>query len=155
MRRLVSFFLHDREFAAPIEQVRETIELRPITPVFRTPAAVAGVTNLRGEILAVLDVSVMLGLPPNRRDPSARIVIVEPDERCAGLLVDSLGIIRDVDPAQIGPVPPTVSADVAAMLEGVLSLSQHPVGVLAPGRLLGAPEISPFARERADAPEEK
>ncbi len=154
MRKLVCFFLGDRELAAPIEAVRETVELRPVTPVFRTPECIAGITNLRGEILAVLDPAVVLGLPRCARRPGARIVIVEPDDRAAGLLVDDLGAIRDVDDAAVGPVPPTVPPRVAAMLEGVVSLPERPIGVLDVARLLGAPELAPFARATREGGDE-
>lgn len=153
MRKLVCFLLGDRELAAPIEAVRETVGLRPITPVFRTPACIAGLTNLRGEILAVLDPAVLLGLPPCARGNGARIVIVEPDDRAAGLLVDGLGVIRDVDDDAIGPVPPNVPAAVAAVLEGVVSLPERPIGVLDVGRLLSVHQLAPFAAVREDADE--
>ena len=148
MRKLVCFFLGDRELAAPIDTVRETVGLRPITPVFRTPPSVAGITNLRGEILAVLDPAVLLGLRPCARGPGARIVIVEPDDRRAGLLVDGLGPIRDVDEELVVPVPPTAPKAVAAMLEGMASLPERPIGLLDVARLLSAPELLPFAREK-------
>ena len=151
MRKLVCFFLGDRELAAPIDAVRETVALRPITRVFRTPRSIAGITNLRGEILAVLDPAVLLGLPPCTRGPSARIVIVEPDHRRAGLLVDRLGTIRDVDDALIGPVPPTVPSRVASMLDGLASLPERPIGLLDIGRILSAPELLPFTRDEGDS----
>lgn len=147
MRKLVCFFLGHRELAAPIDAVRETVALRPITQVFRTPRSIAGITNLRGEILAVLDPAVLLGLPACARGPSARIVIVQPDDRRAGLLVDALGTIREVDEELMGPVPPTVPPAVAAMLDGVASLPERPIGLLDIGRILSAPELLPFIRE--------
>lgn len=152
MRKLVCFFLGDRELAAPIDEVRETVDLRPVTPVFRTPSAIAGLTNLRGEILAVLDAAVLLGLPPCRRGLSARIVIVEPDDRAAGLLVDGLGSIRDVPADGIGPVPPTVPPHVAPMLSGVVSLPERPIGILDVRRLLSAPELEPYTTTKRDGP---
>lgn len=146
MRKLVCFFVGDRELAAPIEAVRETVELRLITPLFRTPPSIAGLMNLRGEILAVLDPAPLLGLAPCRRGPDARIVVVEPDGRAAGLLVDALGSLRVVSDDGLRPVPAHVPAPIAGLLEGVLSLEEQPVAVLDPVRLLGAPQLAPFVR---------
>ena len=120
MRDLVCFYLGDAELAVPIEDVRETVDLRPITPVFRMPRCVAGITSIRGEIVAVLDAGVVLGLAPCARDHDARIVIVEAASVQAGLLVDRLGQLRDLTGTEIGPVPPTLAPSVAAMLRGVL-----------------------------------
>lgn len=137
--------------AVPIDQVRETIELRPITPVFRAPACITGLVNLRGEILAILDIAQMLGLGVNRRDESSRVVVVdvevEDQLRSAGLLVDGLGPIRDIPEDGLSPAPsPFVAAD-PALIDGVVSLESHPLAVLDIARVLDAPVLAPFIRE--------
>jgi purine-binding chemotaxis protein CheW len=142
----VCFFLNGREFAVPIDEVRETVEMRPITPVFRTPPSLAGICNLRGEILAVIDPAPLLGLPPNRLERGGRIVIVEPDERAAGLIVDRLGPVRLFHDEDVVAPPATVAPAVAAMLAGVVSAADRPVGVLDVKRLFAAPELAPFVR---------
>jgi len=144
--QLVCFFLDNQEFGVPIDDVRETIGLRPITPVFRTPPCIRGIVNLRGEILAVLDPAVLLELTPRQVSDETRIVILEPDERAAGVLVDRLGSIREVEAEAIAGTPATVPRGVAAMLSGVVSLPERPVGVLSADRLLSAPELHPFTR---------
>lgn len=153
-RKHVCFFLSGRELAVPIDAVRETIEMRPITAVFRAPPSLAGVCNLRGEILAVLDPALLLGLRPSRRDREARIVIVNPDERSAGLLVDRLGPVRVFDPEALAPPPPTLSPAVAAMLAGVVTTPERPVAVLDLIRLFAASELAPFVRSPRQAPEQ-
>jgi purine-binding chemotaxis protein CheW len=147
--QLVCFYLGDQEFGTPIDDVRETIGLRPMTHVFRTPPSVAGIINLRGEIVAVLDPGVLLGLPPARIGEETRIVIVEPDERTAGLLADRVGSIREVEDETLGPVPDTVPPPIAAMLRGVISLPERPVGVLDCAKLLSAPQLLRFAKPDA------
>ncbi len=154
----VCFFVSDRELAAPIDEVRETVELRPITRLFHTPRSVAGIASLRGEILPVLDPGVLLGLAACARGPAARIVIVAapPLEgtrtpRVAGLLVDRLGPIRDLDPEQMSPPPPTLPLALASMLRGVVPLPERPVAVLDLDRLLSAPELAQLAAPRREA----
>lgn len=148
-RRLVTFVVASRPFAAPIEDVRETVELRPITPVFRMPPAVTGITNLRGEILAVLDVGVLLGFRASARDPSARLVVIDHGKRSAALLVDALGPIQAYEPGALAPVPATLPIEQAALLQGVLSLAEHPLPVLDPAKVLDAPDLRPFAADDA------
>ena len=126
--RLVCFFLGGREFAAPIEQVRETVALRPITPLFGTPECVLGIINLRGNVVAVLDPAVMLGLPRANTAPSQRIVIIDADGKQAGLRVEALGAIRDAPEQGLKPVPPTMPARSANLMQGVVSLESHPLG---------------------------
>ena len=48
-------------YGLPVEHVQEVIGMRPITRVFHAPAALAGVTNLRGEVLPVIELGLLLG----------------------------------------------------------------------------------------------
>ena len=51
------------EFGIPVTQVREVIRVADITRVPQAPAHVRGVANLRGRILAVVELRSRLGLP--------------------------------------------------------------------------------------------
>jgi purine-binding chemotaxis protein CheW len=146
MLELVTFHVHSLVFGAPISDVRETIELRPITPLFHVPRCLAGIANLRGEILAVLDVAALLGLETTRRGPESRIVIVEQGGRAAGLIVDRLDAILSVPKGSVTEAPPTLSPDVARLLMGIVSLPERSVAVLDLARLFASPELAPFTR---------
>jgi purine-binding chemotaxis protein CheW len=138
----VSFVVDGRDFAAPIEHVRETVALRPITPVFATPKCVAGICNLRGEILAVVDPGPLLGLHPGRAT-DGRIVVVSPDpQRKAGLWVDMLGALYEIADEDIAPPPPTLRPETSAVLDGVVPLPERPLSILSIDRLLATPELA-------------
>lgn len=147
-RRLVCFEVGAHEVGADIAQVRETIGLRPVTPVFHTPDIVAGLINLRGEILVVLDVGALLGGRPSRRDPRCRIVVVDVEEdgqtRSAGLLVDGLGPIRETGDHDLAAPPSTMPESERVYLRGIVSLPSHPLAVLDLERVFAAPELAPF-----------
>ena len=59
---LLTFALDREEFGIPVTQVREVIRVNGITRVPRCRAHVRGVTNLRGRILAVVEIRTRLGL---------------------------------------------------------------------------------------------
>src|SRR5690349_9259647 len=44
-------------YGLPVAHVQEVIGARTVTRVFHAPSALAGVTNLRGEVLPVLELS--------------------------------------------------------------------------------------------------
>ncbi len=83
-------------YAFDLDLLREVRLPTGLTPVPCTPPFVAGVLNVRGEILTVLDLAALLDLP--RRDappPSARAALVQLPEARVGLLVDEvLGVER-------------------------------------------------------------
>ena len=53
LTKLVCFYLHGQEYAAAIGVIKETLAMRPITRVFLTPSWLAGIVNLRGDVVAV------------------------------------------------------------------------------------------------------
>jgi purine-binding chemotaxis protein CheW len=74
-------------FSIPTRAVREVVPHPMVTPLPTAPAFVAGVTNLRGTIVAVLDTAKLLQLPSGR-PPRRFAIIVEDGDVVAALLVD-------------------------------------------------------------------
>ncbi|MEZ5365126.1 MAG: chemotaxis protein CheW [Bryobacterales bacterium] len=68
----IVFGLHGARYAVSIRSVLELDRLSPITPVPNTPEFVLGVTNVRGEVVSVIDLRRLLGFPRWRaRRPAA------------------------------------------------------------------------------------
>ena len=104
------FELRGQELALPIGDVRETLPVQPITRVFLTPPCLAGVFSLRGEIVPVIDLGVLLGLPRTEIGDESRIVVVEHEEGTAGIVVDRLRDLRTID-VPLEPPPPNLPGD--------------------------------------------
>jgi purine-binding chemotaxis protein CheW len=80
--------LGQEEYALPVESVLEVGELGPVTPVPGAPQGVIGVRNLRGQVMPVVDLARLMGLQELAERP--RIVVVEDQDRRAGLVVDDV-----------------------------------------------------------------
>ena len=80
--------LAGRNYGAPLQAVREVFTLGPLTPVPTAPAAVAGVANLRGQVVPVLDLMRLLDLGLHRLRLGDPVVLVEHEGTRVGLLVD-------------------------------------------------------------------
>lgn len=119
--KLVCFLLHGQEYAASIADVVETLAVRPVTRVFLTPPWLAGIMNLRGDVVAVLDLARLLGMAPAVVTDDSRIVLARHEGQRAGLLVDRLAELRSVDLERLEPPPVTLPPDVAALLRGVVT----------------------------------
>jgi purine-binding chemotaxis protein CheW len=90
-QRIVVFLLDAAPYALPVEQVREIVRWRPITPVPRLPAELLGVISLRGQVIQIIDPRPRLGLESTRPGPRSRILVVHDGEgRVAGIVVDSV-----------------------------------------------------------------
>jgi purine-binding chemotaxis protein CheW len=86
-------------YALPVSRVEEVAQLGPLTPVPGAAAAILGVCNLRGTILAVYDFAEVLSIAGP--GPRSRIVVTETDGRRIGLAVDSVDDVAELD-APIG-----------------------------------------------------
>jgi len=68
----------DREiFAVEVEQVREILDLRPVSRVPNAPAFLAGMIDVRGQGVPVIDLRTKLGLLPVEPTEHTRIVVLE------------------------------------------------------------------------------
>jgi purine-binding chemotaxis protein CheW len=80
--------LGSEHYALGLEHVLEVLELGDLTPVPGAAAAVLGLHNLRGEILASVDLAAVLGLATTGQ--ARHLVLVEDGHHRAGLAVDEL-----------------------------------------------------------------
>jgi len=120
-------------YAVPIENVREIVRVRPITPIPRTVSAVRGVISLRGEIIQVIDLRLRLRLEPAAPARSNRIVVVQvEDGRAAGVLVDEVREVLRVPESAIG-APVVADAGIVAAL---CANGSEFVSIVDPQRLL-------------------
>lgn len=134
--RLVCFHLHGQEHALPIGSVRETLELRPITRIFLTPAWLAGIFSLRGELVPAIDVAQWLGLGPIVVGSTTRIIVLRNKARVLGLLADDLAELRTVASNVPLARPATLSAEQLALLAGVVTTETGTVRIFDPDAIL-------------------
>lgn len=150
--KLVCFYLGGQEYGADIADVKETMVVRPITRVFLTPPWLTGIINLRGDVVAVLDLAQLLGQEPTSVSADSRIVIVHHRDddgrtRSAGVLVDRMAELRNLEPGALAPPPPTLAATTAALLAGVATVDRdRPLGVLDIAALFGSDGVRAFQR---------
>ena len=101
LERMALLVVGDHRFAVAIERIREIIPARPYTPLPGSGAHVCGLINLRGRIVTVIDLGARLRLSPASANPDHSIVIVEHRGKLAGLAVEEVARIVDVDPAAL------------------------------------------------------
>jgi purine-binding chemotaxis protein CheW len=115
---MLSFRLGQEEYAVMVDDVKEVLKMRDLTPVPNAPDYILGVTALRGPILPVIDLSRRLGLPPGARGEKSRILVLSLDDEDAGMVVDRVtGVVR-IHPDAVRPVPETIERG-AEFLKGI------------------------------------
>lgn len=120
MSTYVRLRLAAEEYAVPVTYVREVIGLDEVVPVPGTPGDVIGVRNLRGQILPVIDLTVLLGI--SRTAPPRLLLITESGGQQAGLALDEVSGIAEL------PKPSTEHE--SGLLEGSVLVGSDLIGVI-------------------------
>jgi len=123
--QLVTFVLGQENFGIDIMNVQEIIRIPSITVVPQAPPYVEGVTNLRGEILPVLDTRVKFGMEQAERDVSSRVIVVDVQGKKVGLSVDEVSEVLRVESNRIEATP-TIVADIdMSTISGVVKINDE------------------------------
>lgn len=125
---VVSFQVAEQDFCINIGHVREIRGWTPVTVLPHSQDHIKGVINLRGSVVAVVDLAARLGL--GRTEPSPRhvIIIVTVGSQTVGLLADMVSEIATLNPEMKQPVPDQM----AEHSRGFLTF----IGALPDGRML-------------------
>lgn len=106
---ILEFTLAGERYGVETRFVREVSPLRELTPVPCTPAFVAGIINVRGELVSVIDVKKFFDLPDRGLTELHKVVIVQNQTMRCGIVCDMVSGVRGVPRAQIQAGLPTLS----------------------------------------------
>ena len=108
-RQYLTFKLGNEIFATDVAKVREVLDLTTITAIPRTPDFMAGVINLRGSVVPVVDLRLCFEMSKTESTRNTCIVVVEVlldnESTVIGALADSVEEVIDLEPDQIQPAP--------------------------------------------------
>ena len=108
--RYLTFSLGQESYGIPVLNVREIIRLCAITPVPRMPTHIKGVINLRGTVIAVLDLRAKFQLSVGDYSDRACIIVVQLNgadgtKHLMGAIVDAVEEVVQLSDNTIEPPP--------------------------------------------------
>jgi purine-binding chemotaxis protein CheW len=140
--QLVAFKVGREDFGVDVKKVEGVISMVNITRMPRTPDFVEGIINLRGQIVAVVDLAARLGIDAAELGSATRIVVVEAQEVKVGLIVESPEVIN-ISNDDIEASPTIASSDVnSSFIRGVVKLGDRLLILLDVDRVLSDEEIT-------------
>jgi purine-binding chemotaxis protein CheW len=108
-RQYMTFKLGDELFAIDVAQVREVLEVPPITKVPTAPAYMRGVVNVRGQATPAVDLRLRFGLPAVADTVNSRIIVMEleldGEATVLGGIADSVHEVIELEPGNVNPPP--------------------------------------------------
>jgi purine-binding chemotaxis protein CheW len=135
---LATFNIGEHLCAVPAAQVQEVLMGQPRTPAPGAPAAIAGLINLRGQVVTALDLRLRMGVDLTGRedqDASMSVVVTSSDEIWS-LLVDKIGDVIEVNDDQFELPPDTLTGHMRELIKGAYKLEGQLLLVLDVVRVL-------------------
>jgi purine-binding chemotaxis protein CheW len=135
---LATFFVRDALCGLNASSVQEVIRLGAITAAPHAPPDVAGIINLRGRIVTIVDAGMKLGYGPTAPGQDARIFIVEDHNEFLGLLVDRVGEVVEVENIASEPMPANMRPAQSRYFNGVNRVEGRVIALLNAGEMLAS-----------------
>lgn len=123
-------------FGIPVERIQEVLHAADLTPVPLAPNAILGLLNLRGTIVTAVSMRRCVGLPDAEAPGDPLHVLVRHEGDLVTLVVDAIGNVMPVAPAQIEPCPDTLRGAVREWTRHVAKLDDGIVLILDLDRVL-------------------
>lgn len=117
-------------YGLDLELVREFTDIDNLTPIPCCPNHIVGNMNLRGEIITLVDIRNVLNLPISPIRVGSKAVVVQVDDIVAGLPVDKVLEVVNLNPAEIKPLPTIKLTGDAQYVQGIAFFQENMLIVL-------------------------
>lgn len=136
--QFLTFNVDGEEYGIDIMVVREIKGWTETTRLPNSPECMRGVMNLRGLIIPIFDLRTRFGKGLTEANSSHVVIILAVGERNIGLLVDGVSDILTVNATDVKPTPEMESRENADYINGLISLQNRMVVLLAIDQLFNA-----------------
>jgi purine-binding chemotaxis protein CheW len=141
--QLVVFEVDGRLYALTLARVLEVVRMVAVTPVPEAPPWVAGVVNLRGRLISIVDLRPRLGLDRTEPDPGHVLLVASSGGRTTGILADRVQDVVSVSDAAIEQ--PGEARASGGLVTGLCRSVEGPILILDFDRLVADAEMADAA----------
>lgn len=132
----VTVMIGDQLFGMPIDRVHDVFAADRVTRVPLARPEIAGILNLRGRIVTMIDMRKCLDLPPCPGTADQMALGIEFHGESYGLLIDEVGEVMKLAATQQEPVPVNLDPRWARVASGIFRLEEDLMIVLDIDRVL-------------------
>ena len=141
-KEYVTAMIGGQLFGLPIVCVQDVFVAERLTRVPLAPPEIAGVLNLRGRIVTLVDLRRRFGLGERERAHTSMAIGVESRGESYGLLIDSVGEVLKLDESKREQNPINLDARLARISSGIFRLDEQLLIVADVDRVLDIGSIS-------------
>jgi len=129
-QQFCTFYLDKLMFGVDLEKVQEVIRYLEITEIPLAPRVVSGLMNLRGQIVAAVDLRKRLGMADRPEEMQPMNVVIRTADGAVSLLVDEIGDVVEVTDESFERPPETLQGHVRELILGIHKLEKRLIHVL-------------------------
>jgi len=146
--QFITLALQNTLFALPLSSALEIGHRPIITPLPNLPDWVLGVSNIRGEVVSIVDLKVYFKLPSSGPKRGRRLIIVHNRDMKVGILVDRImGILSLDQPDTDIQENPHREGEISSFISGVVVSGENLLNILDVDKLLSSPRMTGFRTE--------
>jgi purine-binding chemotaxis protein CheW len=131
-----TFYLGELLFGVEVRHVREVLREQRVTRVPLAHPTVSGLINLRGHIIAAIDLRRRLQLDSRTSQPGCVNIIVKVDQSTVSFLVDAVAEVEEMQNGSFEPLPETLEGIARVLVKGVYQLPKQLLLILNPEKVL-------------------
>ena len=155
--QLIVFRAGHEEFCVPIDAVQEIIKVSHVTPIPNAPDFMRGLINVRGDIVAIINVNVRFNLMDNIIEECKHIIITKQASGLFGLMVNEVLEVLRVKKNDINETPSSMIKIHEQYVKGVVIYEDRMIvlldlsNVLSPTELVKLSEVAYQYKKKTDS----
>ncbi len=130
LTRWVTFQLGQEIYGVVVKKVREILRINNISPVPGAPDYIIGITNIRGNVVSVIDGRRRINLEPTEYTDLSRMIVMESEDDIVAVVVDNVTDIIDLPESSVDSSPKLNKSENSKYISGVIVNSDELIIIL-------------------------
>ena len=144
--QFILFALEGNFFALPLASALEVGHRPAITPLPQLPKWILGISNIRGEIISLINLKIFFGIPSTGTKGEGRFIIIYNQNMKTGIIVDEIPGILSLDRIDADiQNSPYRHGEILKYISGVSVSSDRLINILDADRLLTSRRLKELA----------
>lgn len=141
---LVIFRINGQPYGMKIDYLEGIEAVENVTPVANAPANIIGISNIRGEVVPVLDLAARFGTVCSAERPQYLLIRINEEPMC--FMVDSVDGMKVYPPEELMKVPTIVIGAKTKYISNAIKTDTNELGlVIMPEKVISSDEQNTIA----------
>jgi len=142
--KYLTFLIDKQYYAYPIKDVREIIEMQPITEIPEFPSYAKGIIDLRNKVVPIIDVRLRFYKPEIEYTERTCIIVLDIKDIQIGFIVDTVDEVIDISEENISSAPAITSDRSTRFIEGIGRVNSKIIMLLNAIKMLNDEDLQAF-----------